>query len=106
MGTQISRIRAEALLKPLFESRCNDPANNRIAHILALIGPAVLLPWPARSKGDRRKWGHLQLTDMAETGYLAKLETAGNIGVVLGGHPKDLLRSISIRTPMSISFLE
>jgi hypothetical protein len=91
METQISHIRAEALMKPLFESRCNDPANNRIAHILALIGPAVLLPWPGRSKGDRKKWGHLQLTDMAEASYMATLKRAGNIGVVLGGVSQGLV---------------
>src|SRR5215468_2283615 len=84
METRISPIHAEALPKPLFESRCNDPADNRIAHILALTGPAVLLPWSTRSKGDRRKWGHLHLTDMGETDHLAKLQTAGNIGVALG----------------------
>jgi hypothetical protein len=84
METQISHIRAEALTKALFESRCIDPRKNRIAHILGLLGPAVLLPWSAGSKGDRRKWKHLQLTDMDDLSYRRKLERAGNIGVALG----------------------
>ena len=70
METQISPIRAEALMKPLFETRYIDPASNRISHILRLLGSAVLLPWPARSKGDPRKWKHLQLTDMNEPRHL------------------------------------
>jgi len=56
----------------------------RIEHLRELLGaPAVLLPWSAGSKGGRRKWKHLQLTDMNED-YVAKLEKAGNIGVALG----------------------
>lgn len=54
-----------------------------ISHFRELLGSAVLLPWPAGSKGDRRKWKHLQVTDMDED-YFAKLEKAGNIGVALG----------------------
>jgi Bifunctional DNA primase/polymerase, N-terminal len=61
----------------------NEICNNRIEHLQEPLGPAVLLPWPSGSKGDQRKWKHLQLTDMDEE-YLAKLEKAGNIGVVLG----------------------
>jgi hypothetical protein len=34
---------------------------SRTSRILALVGPAVLLPWSTGSKGDRRKWKHLQL---------------------------------------------
>jgi hypothetical protein len=71
-------------MKPLSESRYIDPASNRIAHILGLLGPALLLPWSAGSKGDRRKWKHLQLADMDEVSHRTKLEKAGNIGVALG----------------------
>jgi len=58
--------------------------SDRISHLRDLLGPAVLLPWPSGSKGDRRKWKHLQLTDMNDPSHLAKLERAGNIGVALG----------------------
>ena len=57
-----------------------DPSS----YLRGLLGPAVLLPWPTRSKGDRRRWKHLQLADMNEANHLAKLERAGNIGVALG----------------------
>ena len=56
---------------------------DRISHLRGLLGPAVLLPWPTRSKGDRRKWKHLTLADM-DGDHLAKVEQAGNIGVALG----------------------
>src|SRR5262249_40680661 len=55
----------------------------RVAGIRELIGPAVLLRWPSGTKGNRRKWKHLQLADMTDE-YLAKLETNCNIGVALG----------------------
>jgi Bifunctional DNA primase/polymerase, N-terminal. len=71
-------------MKPFFESRYIDPASNRISHIISLLGPALLLPWPAGCKGSRKKWKHLQLTDMSAPGHLAELESAGNIGVALG----------------------
>jgi Bifunctional DNA primase/polymerase, N-terminal len=71
-------------MRPLFESRYIDPASNKISHIISLLGPALLLAWPARCKGGRKKWKHLQLTDMSEASHLAKLEMAGNIGVALG----------------------
>ena len=71
-------------MKPLFESRYIESASDRISHLLGLLGPAVLLPWPSRTKGDRRKWKHLQLGDMNEPSHLAKLERAHNIGVALG----------------------
>ena len=71
-------------MKPLFESRCIDPASNRISHILALLGQALLLPWPAGCKASQRKWKHLQLTNMSVPSHLAKLDRAGNIGVALG----------------------
>jgi hypothetical protein len=58
--------------------------NGKIEQLSELLGPALLLPWPSGSKGTRRKWKHLQLTDMNENGYLAGLEKAGNIGVALG----------------------
>lgn len=48
-----------------------------------LLGHDVLLLlWPLRSKGTRRKWAHLTVADMTPA-YLAKLER-GNIGVALG----------------------
>ena len=58
--------------------------SDRISRLLELLGPAVLLPWASRSKGDRRKWKHIQLADMTDDKHLAKLEKAGNIGVALG----------------------
>jgi hypothetical protein len=57
---------------------------NTVSHLRQLLGPAVLLPWAARSKGERRKWKHIQLADMKDDNHLAKLEKAGNIGVALG----------------------
>jgi hypothetical protein len=56
----------------------------RVAHLRELLGPAVLLPWPSGSKGDRRKWKHIQLTSTNDDRYSAQLEKAGNIGVALG----------------------
>ena len=55
-----------------------------VSHLRKRLGPAVLQPWPSRSKGNHRKWKHLQLADMNETSHLAKLEKAGNTGVALG----------------------
>lgn len=71
-------------MKTLFESRYMDSGSKRISHILGLLGPALLLPWPAGSKGSRKKWKHLQLTDMSAPTHLVELEQAGNIGVALG----------------------
>jgi DNA-binding transcriptional ArsR family regulator len=62
----------------------SDTTNDRIEHLRELLGPAVLLPWPSGSKGGRKKWHHLQLTDMSDDRHLARLEKAGNIGVALG----------------------
>jgi hypothetical protein len=62
----------------------SNTTNHRIEHLRELLGPAVLLPWSTGSKGDRRKWKHLQLSDMNDDSHLAKLEKAGNIGVALG----------------------
>jgi Bifunctional DNA primase/polymerase, N-terminal len=59
-------------------------ASNRISYLLGLLGPSLLLPWSTGSKGGRRKWKHLQLTDMDELSYQIKLERAANIGVALG----------------------
>ena len=59
-------------------------SSDRILRIRRLVDPAVLLPWPSGSKGDRRKWKHLQLADMNGASHLARLEKAGNIGVALG----------------------
>jgi hypothetical protein len=58
-------------------------SNGRISHLRELLGPALLLPWSAGSKGEPRKWKHFQLADMDDK-YLAKLEKTGNIGVALG----------------------
>ena len=55
----------------------------RIARIRELLGPAVLLRWPSGTKGDRRKWKHLELADMTDD-YLEKLEANCNVGVALG----------------------
>ena len=57
---------------------------DRISHLRDLLGPAVLLPWPLRCKGDSRRWTHLQLADMGAVSHLTKLRRAGNIGVALG----------------------
>jgi hypothetical protein len=65
-------------------SRDSATTDNKVAHLLKLLGPAVLLAWPSRSKGGRRKWKHIQLTDMNGDSYLADLEGTGNIGVALG----------------------
>ena len=63
----------------------SEPATReRVSHIRGLAGSAVLLPWPTKSKGSSKKWGYLQLSDMNEDSYLAKLAKAGNIGVALG----------------------
>jgi len=60
-------------------------SSDRISHLLGLLGPALLLPWPPGSKGDYSvKWGRLRLTDMEREGYRAELQRAGNIGVALG----------------------
>jgi hypothetical protein len=56
----------------------------RIERLRELVGSAVLLPWPSGSKGSRKKWKHLQLIHMNDSGHLSKLEKAGNIGVALG----------------------
>ena len=58
--------------------------SDRLSRIRRLVGPALLLPWPAKSNGGQRKWKHLQLGHMAEPSHLAKLAKAGNIGVALG----------------------
>src|SRR4030095_11035604 len=78
-------------MKPLLQGRSVDPASNRISHILGLLGTALLLPWPVRCKGSRKKWKHLQLTDMSAPGHLAELERANNIGVALGRVSKGLV---------------
>jgi hypothetical protein len=68
-----------------------NTTNERIEHLRELLGPAVLLPWPSGSKGERRKWKHLQLADTDDDGYLAGLEKAGNIGVALGAVSEGLV---------------
>jgi Bifunctional DNA primase/polymerase, N-terminal len=55
-----------------------------LQRILALTGPALLLPWPRGSKGAPRRWGHMQLALMDDRVHLSLLEKAGNIGVALG----------------------
>jgi bifunctional DNA primase/polymerase-like protein len=72
-----------SLESKLMRLNATSANNERVEHLRELLGSAVLLPWPAGSKGDRRKWKHLQVTDMDED-YFAKLEKAGNIGVALG----------------------
>jgi hypothetical protein len=62
----------------------SNTTKDRIEHLRELLGPALLLPWSAGSKGDRRKWKHLQLPDMKDDMHIATLEKAGNIGVALG----------------------
>jgi hypothetical protein len=62
----------------------SNTGNDRIERLCELLGPAVLLPWSAGSKGGNKKWKHRQLADMNDATYLAKLEKAGNIGVALG----------------------
>src|SRR5262249_35979583 len=57
---------------------------DRVSYLRGLTGPALLLPWPAGSKGSSRRWGHLQLSDMDDARHLSKLEKADNIGVALG----------------------
>ncbi len=55
-----------------------------LQRILALTGPALLLPWPRGRKGAPRRWGHMQLPLMDDRVHLSLLEKAGNIGVALG----------------------
>jgi hypothetical protein len=56
-----------------------------IAKIRRMIGQDVLLlPWPKGSKGTKRRWKHLTIAAMLDPKYLAKLNRAANIGVVLG----------------------
>ena len=68
-------------------------SSDRILRIRRLVDPAVLLPWPSGSKGDRQRWKHLQLADMNNANHLAKLESAGNIGVALGTVSNGLITS-------------
>src|SRR5687767_12619559 len=56
-----------------------------IQRIRDLLGPdALLLPWPAGSKGTSQRWKHLTADSMDDPVYLEKLAGAGNIGVALG----------------------
>ena len=55
-----------------------------VVRILALTGPALLLPWSRGSKGESRRWKHLQLELMGDRVHLDRLAKAGNIGVALG----------------------
>jgi hypothetical protein len=80
--------------------------SNRIFHILELLGPAVLLPWPSGSKGDRRKWKHLQLPDMNDESHLSQVEKAGNIGVALGKVSNGLVTIDFDSDEVVIPFLE
>src|SRR5437763_10625897 len=57
---------------------------DRVTNILSLVGHALLLPLPTRSKGARLKWRHLKLADMDDERHLANLRRACNIGVALG----------------------
>ena len=55
--------------------------------LLNLIGPAVILDWQRRSKGDARRWKHRTL-DSQTAKRMAELrrhaEEGGNLGVALG----------------------
>jgi Bifunctional DNA primase/polymerase, N-terminal len=95
----------QRLMKPLFEGRYIEPGSDRISYLLGLLGPAVLLPWPSGTKGDRRKWKHLQLGDMNEARHLAKLERAPNIGVALGQVSKGLVTIDLDESEYVVSFL-
>jgi hypothetical protein len=53
-----------------------------VPELRRLLGAAVLLACPTKTKKPNGKWGHLTLADMTPE-YLAKLN-AGNIGVALG----------------------
>jgi hypothetical protein len=54
-----------------------------VSELRDLLGHDVLLlAWPKRSKGTKRKWGNLTVDSMTPA-YLKKLER-GNIGVALG----------------------
>ena len=56
-----------------------------IDHLRNLLGQDVLLlPWPKRSKGTKRRWKHRTAAAMANPKHLAKLNRATNIGVALG----------------------
>ncbi len=69
----------------------SNTGNDRIERLWELLGPGVLLPWSAGSKGGNKKWNHRQLADMNDATYLAKLEKTGNIGVSLGKVSNGLL---------------
>jgi hypothetical protein len=61
-----------------------------VSKLRDLLGHDVLLlAWPLRSKGTKRKWGHLTVAAMTPA-YLKKLER-GNIGVALGAKSGNLV---------------
>jgi hypothetical protein len=82
----------------------SNTTNSRIEHLRELLGPAVLLPWAAKSKGGAKKWKHRQLSDMNDIDYVTKLEKAGNIGVSLG-KGSDGLVTIDLDRDDSVSAL-
>src|SRR5437867_3411678 len=42
----------------------SNTGNDRIERLWELLGPGVLLPWSAGSKGGNKKWNHRQLADI------------------------------------------
>ena len=71
-------------------SSVGEQSTKRISQVRELIDPAVLLRWCSGSKGDPRRWKHLQLADMTE-GYFAKFNSDCNIGVALGKASRGLV---------------
>ena len=68
----------------------------RLAEILDLIGPAVLLPvTPARKSPSFKAWQQTTLADMARPEYLRRFGPLHNIGVLLG-EPSNGLCSIDL----------
>lgn len=70
-----------------------EPGNsipNQVTELRALLGEDVLmLAWPEKSKGTKRKWGHLTVADMTPD-YLTGLARS-NIGVALGAKSGNLV---------------
>ena len=58
------------------------PLRNPVSELQRLLGDAVFLACPTRTKKPKGKWGCQTLADMTPD-YLAKLRN-GNIGVALG----------------------
>jgi hypothetical protein len=70
--------------------------SSRIESILALTGPAVLLPLPSGAKRPNfTGWQHTSETQMRDPEYLVRLNNGGNVGVLLG-KPSNGLCSIDL----------